>query len=291
MKQVKYWILATRPQTLIASIGPVLISTIFSYKFFNFNLIIFLFIIISSVLIQIMTNFINDLYDFKKGADTSSRLGPKRMVQSGHISQKEMKLGALIALVLSVLSGFYLVLTGGWPILLIGLSGFLFAYLYTATRFSIAYNGLGEVFVFLYFGIIASIGTFYIYNLEFNFQVLLIGFIFGFLNTSLLVINNLRDYDADKLSKKYTTAVIFGKTFAKIELFLINMGALISLYFFLESVNKNFMFSIVFIMFIMFLLYKLMIDDQYLYYKALRQFSCYLISITIFLSFILLYDF
>ena len=120
MKQVKYWILATRPQTLIASIGPVLISTIFSYKYFNFNLIIFLFIIISSVLIQIMTNFINDLYDFKKGADTSSRLGPKRMVQSGHISQKEMNLGALITLILSVFSGFYLVLIGGWPILLIG---------------------------------------------------------------------------------------------------------------------------------------------------------------------------
>ena len=291
MKQVKYWILATRPQTLIASIGPVLISTIFSYKFFNFNLIIFLFIIISAVLIQIMTNFINDLYDFKKGSDTSSRLGPKRMVQSGHISQKEMKLGTLITLILSVFSGFYLVLIGGWPILLIGLSGFLFAYLYTATRFSIAYNGLGEVFVFLYFGVIASIGTFYIYNLEFNFQALLIGVVFGFLNTSLLVINNLRDYDTDKLSKKYTTAVVFGKTFAKIELFLINMGALISLYFFLESVNKNFTFSIVFIMFIMFLLYKLMIDDQYLYYKALKQFSYYLISITIVLSFVLLYDF
>ena len=182
MQKIKYWILAARPQTLIASIAPVIISTIFSYKYFNFNLIIFFFIIISALLIQIMTNFINDLYDFRKGADAINRLGPKRMIQCGNISQEEMKLGILLTLILSVFSGLYLVLIGGWPILIIGLSGFLFAYLYTATSFSIAYNGLGEIFVFLYFGIIASLGTFYLYNLELHFQVLL-----NLLTTNLLL--------------------------------------------------------------------------------------------------------
>ena len=291
MKKIKYWILAARPQTLIASIAPVIISTIFSYKYFNFNLTIFFFIILSALLIQIMTNFINDLYDFKKGADASGRLGPKRMIQSGHISQKEMKFGILSTLVLAIFSGFYLVLVGGWPILMIGLSGFLFAYFYTATRFSIAYNGLGEVFVFLYFGIIASMGTFYIYNLEFHFQALLIGIMFGFLNTSLLIINNIRDYDIDMLSKKNTTTVIFGKTFAKIELLLVNIGAFIALFFLLDSMDKNFTVFIMFIIFIMFFLYKLMTDDEYLNNKALKQFSFYLICITIVLSLVLFYGF
>ena len=98
-----------------------------------------------------MTNFINDLYDFKKGADKENRLGPDRMIQKGFISENEIKNAILLLLLLSVFTGLYLVIIGGWIILVIGLSSFLFAYLYTATKFSIAYNGLGEVFVFLYF--------------------------------------------------------------------------------------------------------------------------------------------
>ena len=193
MLKVNYWIQAARPQTLVASLAPVICSSFLCYKYYQFNFLIFFLTVLSAVLIQIMTNFINDLYDFKKGADKENRLGPDRMIQKGFISENEIKNAILLLLLLSVFTGLYLVIIGGWIILVIGLSSFLFAYLYTATKFSIAYNGLGEVFVFLYFGLIAAIGTAYLQTHSYLFDSLVIGCIFGFLNMSLLIINNLRD--------------------------------------------------------------------------------------------------
>ena len=256
MKQVKYWILATRPQTLIASIGPVLISTIFSHKYFNFNLIIFLFIIISSVLIQIMTNFINDLYDFKKGGDKENRLGPDRMVQKGLISEIEIKKAIIFLLCLSVFSGLYLVFVGGWIILAIGLSSFLFAYLYTATRFSIAYNGLGEFFVFVYFGLIASIGTAYLQTNLYLFDTAVIGCIFGFLNMSLLIINNIRDVNEDAKSNKKTLVVLFGQKFGFIELFISLIFPIIFYFKLIEDFSYISVILLIFAVYIFLFTYK-----------------------------------
>ena len=256
MKQVKYWILATRPQTLIASIGPVLISTIFSHKYFNFNLIIFLFIIISSVLIQIMTNFINDLYDFKKGGDKENRLGPDRMVQKGLISEIEIKKAIIFLLCLSVFSGLYLVFVGGWIILAIGLSSFLFAYLYTATRFSIAYNGLGEFFVFVYFGLIASIGTAYLQTNLYLFDTAVIGCIFGFLNMSLLIINNIRDVNEDAKSNKKTLVVLFGQKFGFIELFISLIFPIIFYFKLIEDFSYISVILLIFAVYIFIFTYK-----------------------------------
>ena len=108
-------------------------------------------------------------------------------------------------------------------------SSFLFAYLYTATKLSIAYNGLGEIFVFIYFGVLSSWGTFYLQTLEYNFLTLLFGVIAGSLNSSMLIINNLRDYNEDLLSNKKTLIVIFGKNFGKIELISMNVLFLLQL--------------------------------------------------------------
>ena len=220
MQKVNYWIQAARPQTLVAALAPVLCSSFLCYKYYQFNFLIFLLTVLSAVLIQIMTNFINDLYDFKKGGDKENRLGPDRMVQKGLISEIEIKKAIIFLLCLSVFSGLYLVFVGGWIILAIGLSSFLFAYLYTATRFSIAYNGLGEFFVFVYFGLIASIGTAYLQTNLYLFDTAVIGCIFGFLNMSLLIINNIRDVNEDAKSNKKTLVVLFGQKFGFIELFI-----------------------------------------------------------------------
>ena len=221
MQKINYWIKASRPQTLIASLAPVFTASFFCYKKYDyFSVVIFLLTAISAVLIQTMTNFINDLYDYKKGSDKSTRLGPDRMVQKGYLRSNEMEIAIIILLVLAVISGFYLVLIGGWIILLVGLSSFVLAYLYTATKFSIAYNGLGEVFVFIYFGIIASAGTVFLQTGSFTIESILIGIIFGFLNTALLIINNLRDCKEDMLSNKKTLIVLLGVGFGKFELFV-----------------------------------------------------------------------
>jgi len=221
MQKINYWIKASRPQTLIASLAPVCTASILCYKKHDdFSIVIFLLTAISAVLIQTMTNFINDLYDYKKGADKSTRLGPDRMVQKGYLSSNEMKIAIVVSLTLAVLSGFYLVLIGGWIVLSVGLSSFVLAYLYTATKFSIAYNGLGEVFVFVYFGVIASAGTFFLQTSLFTTEAILIGVIFGFLNMALLIINNLRDYKEDLISNKKTLIVLLGVGFGKLELFV-----------------------------------------------------------------------
>ena len=218
MLKISYWIKASRPLTLIASIAPVLIVSAFCYKNFQLNSTVFVCTLIAASLIQIMTNFINDLYDYKKGSDNENRLGPTRMVQAGHLNEIEMKKGILIVLGLAIAIGVFLVYVGGLPIFMIGLSSFVLAYLYTATAFSIAYNGMGEIFVFIYFGLVASIGTAYLQTLKFSYEALIIGVVVGALNVALLVINNLRDRKEDAAANKKTLVVLFGDKFGQLEL-------------------------------------------------------------------------
>ena len=193
MQKLLYFFYAIRPKTLIASIAPVLISSLLCYKLNSFDITIFYLTVLAAMLIQMMTNLINDLYDYKKGSDQNNRIGPERMIQKGYLSQNEIIKAIYFILLISLLIGIYLAMIGGIIIVAIGLSSLLLAYLYTATRFSIAYNGLGEIFVFIYFGLIASLGTCYLQILEYNNNVLLIGIICGSLNVCLLIINNLHE--------------------------------------------------------------------------------------------------
>ena len=237
-----------------------------------------------------MTNFINDLYDFKKGADRADRIGPERVVQKGYLNEKEITIGIYVLLLLSVLLGSFLVSIGGLFILIIGLSSFLFAYLYTATKFSIAYNGLGEIFVFIYFGVLASLGTYYLQTLNYSSIIILIGIIAGSLNSSMLIINNIRDYKADQLSNKKTLIVIFGKTFGKLELLSINLLSYFSLYYLLVSLSKVNLIYIFFpiLLMIILIMRRVFIDDIFINQKALSYYSLYITIYTIFLSFIIL---
>ena len=218
------WIKASRPITLVASIAPVISATFISN---NIDCYILLFTLIAAVFIQIGTNFINDLIDFIKGADDKHRLGPARMVQSGLIARSEMKVGIFIVFLIAFSSGIYLVFLSPlgeikWPIIAIGLTAFIFAYLYTGTKYSLAYIGLGEIFVYLYFGIISVMGTVYLQDgVFFNKNTFFLGSAIGCINIIFLVINNIRDYDSDRKVGKNTLVVCLGRLFGKFEILVI----------------------------------------------------------------------
>jgi len=238
------------------------------------------------MLIQIMTNFINDLYDYKKGAD-KHRIGPDRMIQKGYLSEKEIINAIYLVLLISILIGIYLALVGGIIIVTIGLSSFLFAYLYTATQFSIAYNGLGEIFVFIYFGLIAALGTYYLQILEYNHATLLIGIICGSLNVCLLIINNLRDVYSDQSSQKNTLIAKHGKLFGYYEFSFFIILTYIGLYYFTALINNKllFFYTLLLIIFPIFILFSSIKYTDFLNKKALPLMSAYITLLTLLLTF------
>lgn len=183
-----------------------------------FHLLSCLLCLFAAVLIQIGTNFSNDYYDFFKGADTSERLGPKRVTQSGLLEPDAVKQLFVIVFAMAVLCGFFLVLRGGWEILLIGLLSITSGILYTGGPFPLAYHGLGDIFVMLFFGPIAVSGTYYVQALQWSELTILAGFIPGLTATALIAVNNLRDAPTDAKVAKRTLAVRFGENFVRREI-------------------------------------------------------------------------
>jgi 1,4-dihydroxy-2-naphthoate octaprenyltransferase len=209
------WLLAARPKTLSAAIVPVLMGTALAAP--NISGPLFACTLLGAVLIQIATNFINDALDFKKGTDTAERLGPLRVTQAGLLSADSVMRGAYVCLFGAALCGVPLIVRAGWPLLAIGVASMALAYAYTGGPYPLAYKGLGELFVILFFGVIAVSGTYYVQTLRITREVLLAGFAAGCLATVLLVINNLRDLENDRRSNKKTLAARFGETFARVE--------------------------------------------------------------------------
>jgi 1,4-dihydroxy-2-naphthoate octaprenyltransferase len=179
-----------------------------------------LFALLGALFIQIATNFINDALDFKKGADTSERLGPTRVTQAGLLSAESVMRAAYACLVIAALCGIPLMLRGGWPMLAIGLASILMAYLYTGGPYPLAYHGLGELFVMIFFGVIAVGGTYYVLTLRYGWPVVLAGVAVGSLAVVILAINNLRDIEGDRASNKKTIATRIGERGARIEIAL-----------------------------------------------------------------------
>ncbi len=213
------WLLASRPKTLSASIVPVLVGTALAYggptaihwQYFAYALF-------GAVFIQIGTNLVNDALDFRKGADTSERLGPMRVTQAGLLSYETVLRGAYVCFVVAALFGIPLIARAGWPLLAIGVTSILAAYAYTGGPYPLAYNGLGELFVIAFFGVIAVGGSYLVQRLTVDSIVLLMGFAVGSLAVVLLAINNLRDLENDRRSRKRTMAVRFGEGFARAEI-------------------------------------------------------------------------
>ena len=215
---MKSWLLAARPKTLSAAVVPVLIgSALASHEPPGVTWWVFFCALAGSVLIQVATNLINDALDFRKGADTGERLGPVRVTQAGLISAEGVLRMAWICLILAALCGIPLLNRGGWPMLIVGLASIVAAYGYTGGPYPLAYHGLGELFVILFFGFVAVGGTFYAHSLQLTRSALLAGFATGALAAVLIVINNLRDVAGDRTSNKRTLAVRFGERFARAE--------------------------------------------------------------------------
>lgn len=217
VNSLKKWFLAIRPNTLFASISPVLIGTSMAYKDGVFHLPSALMAAIGAISIQIGTNLANDYYDFIHGVDTQDRLGPARVTQQGIMAADSVKRGFLIAFLISILAGIYLIFRAGIPILFIGLLSIIFGITYSAGPFPIAYLGLADPVVIIFFGPVAVGGTYYVQALRIKGDVILAGFAPGFISNAILTVNNLRDWKTDKIAGKKSLAVRFGKRFARIE--------------------------------------------------------------------------
>ena len=211
MSNFSVWLNATRPKTLPASLAPVMIGSSIAYYHNSFDWWIVIIVSVLSVLIQILANFLNEIYDYKKGADNHKRIGPQRAVASGLISVKQMSVVSILLAAFIFGAGLILVYHSGWVILLIGILCLLFAYLYTGGPYPLAYNGLAEPFVFVFFGLIAVNGTYFVFTGNINEIAVISSIMPGLLSTNLLLVNNIRDIDTDAPSGKYTLAVKIGK--------------------------------------------------------------------------------
>ncbi len=214
---LKSWLLATRPKTLSAAVCPVLVGCALAAQADSFQWVPALLCLLFALLIQIGTNFANDYYDFIKGADTEERLGPQRVTASGRISLKRMKFMTAFDFFLAFLVGLALVPYGGWWLVVIGVISIALGYGYTAGPFPLAYLGLGEIFVLIFFGWVAVGCTYLVQAGGINVPALLAGTAVGALSNNLLVVNNLRDVDTDLKANKRTLAVRFGRTFTAYE--------------------------------------------------------------------------
>ena len=211
------WILAARPRTLGAAIVPVVTGCALAFAAGGFDPLASALALICAILIQIATNYFNDAIDHAKGADTVERLGPVRATSAGLLSARAMMTGGAVCLIIATILAIPLVLRGGWPILALGIVSLVFAYAYTGGPFPLAYLGLGEIFVVLFFGVFAVAGTFFLNTLEVSWGSVLAGLQIGLHSSVLLAVNNLRDLETDRAANKRTLAARFGLTFARRE--------------------------------------------------------------------------
>jgi 1,4-dihydroxy-2-naphthoate polyprenyltransferase len=215
--KLQIWLLAARPKTLPAAATPVIIAGALALTNGVFHLLSFMAALLGGLLIQIGTNYANDLYDFKKSVDTHTRLGPLRVTQAGLVTESQMRAATVVVFSLAVLVGIYLVLRGGLPILIVGLTSIFCGVIYTAGPYPLGYIGLGELFVLIFFGFVPVAGSYYAMSLRINAEVILAGMAPGLLSVAILVVNNLRDIDTDRTTGKRTLAVRFGRQFARAE--------------------------------------------------------------------------
>jgi 1,4-dihydroxy-2-naphthoate octaprenyltransferase len=215
--RLKIWAEAARPKTLAAGFIPVFVGASFAWADGNFHTAASLVALFCALLIQIGTNFANDYFDFKKGGDSPNRIGFTRAVAAGLISPETMLKATILTMGLAFVAGLYLVWIGGFVILAIGVLSLLFGILYTGGPYPLAYNGLGDLFVFIFFGIVAVMGTYYVNTLNWSEPALIASLAVGALCVNILVINNLRDVNEDRVTGKRTLGVIFGEKTLKIE--------------------------------------------------------------------------
>lgn len=208
---VRAWILATRPKTLPAAVAPVVVGSAMAYAHQRFALLPATAALVVALLMQVGVNLANDYFDYTKGVDTQDRLGPVRVTQGGLIAPGRVKSAMTMVFVLSLLPGLYLIIVGGWPAAAIGAASIIAALTYSGGPYPLASHGLGDLFVFIFFGLVAVCGTYYVQALTLTPLVVMMGGIVGFLITAILVVNNLRDIQTDRKTGKRTLAVMIGE--------------------------------------------------------------------------------
>ena len=218
---ISAWMLAIRPRTLPAAISPVIVGSAMAVADKHFAWLPAAAALTVALLLQMGVNLANDYFDYVKGIDTADRLGPARVTQSGLIPAGQVKRVMLLTMGLSLLPGIYLLIAGGWPVFLIGIACICAALAYSGGPFPLASHGLGDLFVFIFFGLVAVCGTYYVQALQVTRMVLLMGVLEGLLITAILVVNNLRDIQTDRQSGKRTLAVILGERGSRIEYLLL----------------------------------------------------------------------
>ena len=222
---LKAWILAIRPKTLTAASIPVMIGCALAYVYGYFQFTPALLCFLFAFLMQIDANFINDLYDFLKGTDREDRLGPERACAQGWITTKAMKVGIILTTLASGIVGLSLLYYGGIEMIPVGIACILFALLYTAGPYPLAYHGWGDALVLIFFGIVPVGCTFYVMAHEWNTAVTLASIACGLVIDTLLMVNNFRDREQDTLSGKRTLVVRLGARAGLILYFLLGMVA------------------------------------------------------------------
>jgi 1,4-dihydroxy-2-naphthoate octaprenyltransferase len=208
--------MAGRPRTLPAAAAPVLVGTAYAATLDTFKPLTFIATLLGALLIQIGTNLSNDYSDARRGADTEDRLGPVRVTAGGLVPPKQVLIATYVAFGLAVLVGVYLIITAGWQLLLVGIASILAGVLYTGGPRPYGYEGLGEVFVFLFFGVVAVTGTFFAQTKELSWEAFVLAVPVGLLATAILMVNNTRDLETDRRAGKKTLAVRLGREKARI---------------------------------------------------------------------------
>jgi 1,4-dihydroxy-2-naphthoate polyprenyltransferase len=209
--------LAARVRTLPAAAAPVVVGAGAAIGAGHFAFFPAVAALVGALLLQIGANFANDLFDFLRGADTAARVGPMRVTQAGLLAPRQVRVGMWAVFAAAALIGVYLIAVGGWPVVLIGLAAILAAIAYTGGPFPLGYHGLGEVFVFLFCGLAAVGGTYYVQAGAMRAAAWWAAVPMGLLAVAIIVVNNLRDIDTDRAAGKHTLAVHFGERGARAE--------------------------------------------------------------------------
>ena len=222
---LRIWLLAARPATLPAALAPVLVGTAAATVDADLRAGVFLAVLFAALLIQIATNFANDLADFQHGADTAERLGPTRATVAGLVAPKQMALATALMFAGAAGLGVYLIVEAGWPVLGAGAASIVAGYLYTGGPWPYGYRGLGDIFVFVFFGLVAVMGSYFVQVEALTWEAAAAAVPMGFTVTAILVVNNLRDVPTDRQTGKRTLAVILGPAWARREYAALVLGA------------------------------------------------------------------
>jgi 1,4-dihydroxy-2-naphthoate polyprenyltransferase len=211
MNGMRIWLMASRPRTLPAAVAPVLVGTAFAGFEHVFHPLRFLAALLGALFIQVGTNLSNDYSDARRGADAEDRLGPVRVTAGGLVPPRQVLIATYVSFGIAVLFGIYLIVVAGWILLVIGAASILAGVAYTGGPKPYGYEGLGEVFVFLFFGIVAVTGSYYVQTTHLNWEAFALAVPVGLLASGILVVNNIRDIDSDRRAGKRTLAVRLGR--------------------------------------------------------------------------------